>query len=86
MSTKQRTKIKNKLSFLIKVIIAVKTDQMKDIFFLDTETQSHVISQHFTVVSKMIKLNAEMSQFLFLNDHFSYCYDAYFVQYHVKDD
>jgi len=34
----------------------------------------------------MIKLNVKISQFLFLNDHFSYYYDAYLVQYHLKDN
>jgi len=34
----------------------------------------------------MIKLSMKISQFLFLNDHFSYCYDAYLVQYYFKDD
>ena len=79
-------KIKSKLSILIKVIIAVKTDWMKNTFFLDIEVQLNVISQCFTVISKMIKLNMKISQFLFLNDHSSYCYDTYFVQYHFKDD
>jgi len=83
---KQRTKIKSKLSFLIKVIIVVKANQIKDTFFFDIKAQSNVISQHFAVVSKMIKLNTEILQFLLLNDHFSYCYDTYFVQYHLKDD
>jgi len=68
------------------VIIAVKTDQMKETFFLNIKAQSNVISQHFIVVSEIIKLNTEISQFLLLNDHFSYCYDAYFVQYYFKDD
>jgi len=48
--------------------------------------QSNVISQCFTVVSKIIKLNTEISQFLFLNNYFSYCYDAYLVQYYLKND
>jgi len=59
---------------------------MKDIFFLDTETQSNVINQHFTVTSEMIKLNTEMLQFLLLNDHSSYCYDTNFVQYHLENN
>jgi len=83
---KQRTKVKNKLSILTKVIITVKTDWMKKTFFLNTEVQSNVISQCFTVVSEIIKLNMKKLQFLLLNDHSSYCYDTYFVQYHLKDD
>jgi len=59
---------------------------MKETFFLNIKAQSNVISQHFIVVSEIIKLNTEISQFLLLNDHFSYCYDAYFVQYYFKDD
>jgi len=86
MSTKQKMKIKNKLSLLTKVIIAVKTDWVKDIFFFDTEAQSNVISQCFAVASEMIKLNVKMLQFLLLNDHSSYCYDAYLVQYYLKND
>jgi len=83
---KQKVKIKNKLSLLTKVIIAVKADWVKNTFLFNIEVQSNVISQHFTVVSEMIKLNMKMLQFLFLNDYFLYCYDAYFVQYHLKDD
>jgi len=59
---------------------------MKNTFFLDTEVQSNIISQYFTVVNKIIKLNTEISQFLLLNDYSLYCYDAYLVQYHLKDD
>jgi len=59
---------------------------MKKTFFLDTETQLNVISQCFAVTSEMIKLNTKIMQFLFLNDHFSYYYNAYLVQYHLKDD
>jgi len=83
---KQRTKVKSKLSFLTKVIIVVKADQMKNTFLFDIETQLNVISQCLTVISEIIKLNTKISQFLFLNDHSSYCYDAYFVQYHLKDN
>jgi len=68
------------------VIIVVKADQIKNTFFLDIEVQSNVISQCFAVISEMIKLNTEMLQFLFLNNHSSYCYDAYLVQYYLKDD
>jgi len=68
------------------MIIVVKTNQVKKTFLLNTEMQSNVISQHFTVVSEMIKLNMKISQFLFLNDHSLYCYDTYLVQYHFKDD
>jgi len=83
---KQKTKVKSKSSILIKVIIAVKTDWVKKTFFLNTEAQLNVISQCFTVINEMIKLNMKISQFLFLNDHSSYCYDAYLVQYYLKDD
>jgi len=83
---KQKTKVKSKLSLLTKVIIAVKADQVKNTFLFDINTQSNVISQCFTVISEMIKLNVKMLQFLLLNNHSSYCYDAYFVQYHLKDD
>jgi len=85
-STKQKAKIKNKSSLLTKVIIVVKANQVKNTFFLDTDAQSNVISQHFTVISEMIKLNTEISQFLLLNDHFLYCYDAYLVQYYLKNN
>jgi len=86
MSMKQKTKIKSKLSLLIKVIIAVKADQMKDTFFLDIDAQSNLISQCFTVINEMIKLNTKISQFLFLNDYSSYCYNAYLVQYYLKNN
>jgi len=79
-------KVKNKLSILTKVIIVVKADQIKNTFFLNINAQSNVISQHFAVINKMMKLNTKISQFLFLNYHFSYCYDVYFVQYHLKND
>jgi hypothetical protein len=81
-----KNKSKSELSILIKVIIAAKADQIQETFLLNTEVQLNVISQCFAVASEIIKLNAKISQFLLLNDHFSYCYDAYLVQYHLKDD
>ena len=59
---------------------------MKNTFLFNIEAQLNVISQHFAVISEIIKLNVKMLQFLFLNDHFSYCYDTYLVQYYLKDD
>ena len=68
------------------MIIAVKADWVKKTFFLDTKMQSNVISQCFTVISEMIKLNVKILQFLLLNDHSSYCYNTYLEQYYLKDD
>jgi len=64
----------------------VKANQMKNTFLFNTETQSNVISKCFVVISEMIKLNMKILQFLLLNDHSSYSYDTYFVQYHLKDN
>jgi len=58
---KQKTKVKSKLSLLTKAIIAVKADQMKNKIFFDINAQSNVISQCFTVISEIIKLNVKMS-------------------------
>ncbi len=68
------------------MIIVVKADQIKNTFFLDIEVQSNVISQCFAVISEMIKLNMKILQFLLLNNYSSYCYDAYLVQYHLKNN
>jgi len=65
--------------------IATKADQVSDILLLDTDVESNVISQRFTVANEMAKLNAEISHFLLLNDHFTYCYGAYLVKYQLKD-
>ena len=59
---------------------------MENTFFFNIEAQSNVISQCFAVINKIIKLNTKILQFLFLNDHSSYYYDAYLVQYYFKDN
>jgi len=65
--------------------IATKADQVSDTLLLDTDAESNVISQHFTVANEMTKLNTEIPHFLLLNGHFTYCYDAYLMKYQLKD-
>jgi len=85
MLMQQRTKVKIKLSIVTEEVIAAKADQVSDTLLLDTDAELNVISQHFTVANEMVKLNAEISHFLLLNDHFTYCYDAYLMKYWLKN-
>jgi len=85
MLTQQRTKVKIKLSIVTEEVIATKADQVSDTLLLDTDVELNVISQHFTVANEMIKLNAEISHFLLLNDHFIYYYGVYLMKYQLKD-
>jgi len=85
MSTQQRAKVKIKLSIVTEEAIAAKADQVSDTLLLNTGAESNVVSQHFTVANEMVKLNAEISHFLLLNDHFTYCYGAYLMKYRLKD-
>jgi len=65
--------------------IATKADQVSGTLLLDTDAESNVISQRFAVANEMIKLNAKISHFLLLNDHFTYCYGAYLMKYWLKN-
>jgi len=66
-------------------VIVTKADQVSDTLLLDTDAESNVISQHFTVANEMAKLNTEIPHFVLLNDHFTYCYGVYLVKYQLKD-
>jgi hypothetical protein len=55
------------------------------IFLLNIDAEFNVISQHFTVANEMIKLNAKISHFLLLSNHFIYCYEAYLMKYQLRD-
>jgi len=69
------------LSIIAEETVVIKISQTLCIFLLNTDAEFNVISQHFTVVNEMIKLNAKISHFLLLSDHFIYCYKAYLMKY-----
>jgi len=77
----QRVKVEIVLSIIAEETIVVKVSQALCIFFLNIDAEFNVISQRFTVANEMIKLNAKISHFLLLSDHFIYCYKAYLMKY-----
>ncbi len=73
------------LSIIAEETVVIKISQALCIFLLNTDAEFNVISQHFTVANEMIKLNAKISHFLLLSDHFIYCYKVYLMKYWLKD-
>jgi len=73
------------LSIVAEETVVMKVNQALCTFFLNTDAEFNVINQHFTVANEMIKLNAEISHFLLLSNHFIYCYEAYLMKYQLKD-
>ncbi len=80
-----RAKVKIMLSIVAEETVVMKVNQALCTFFLNTDAEFNVINQHFTVANEMIKLNAEISHFLLLSNHFIYCYEAYLMKYQLKD-
>jgi len=85
MLTQWRAKVKIILSIIAEETIVIKVSQALCTFLLNIDAEFNVISQHFTVANKIIKLNAEISHFLLLSSHFIYCYEAYLMKYWLKD-
>jgi len=81
MLTQQRTKVKIMFSIIAEETVVMKADQASGIFFLNTDAEFNVISQHFAVADEMVKLNAKILHFLLLSNHFIYCYKAYLMKY-----
>jgi len=73
------------LSIVAEETVVMKVNQALCTFLLNTDAEFNVINQHFTVANEMIKLNAEISHFLLLSNHFIYCYEAYLMKYQLKD-
>ncbi len=85
MLTQQRVKVETVFSIITEETVVIKVSQALCIFLLNTDAEFNVINQHFTVANEMIKLNAKISHFLLLNNHFIYCYEAYLMKYQLKD-
>jgi len=78
-------KVKTVLSIIAEETVVVKVSQAPCTFLLNTDAEFNVISQRFTVANEIIKLNAKISHFLLLSDHFIYCYEAYLMKYQLRD-
>jgi len=55
MLMQQRAKVKIKPSIVTEGTIVMKADQVSDTLLLDTDAESNVISQCFTVTNEMVK-------------------------------
>jgi len=85
MLTQQRVKVKTVLSIIAEETVVMKISQALSIFLLNINAEFNVINQCFTVTNEMIKLNAKISHFLPLSNHFTYCYEAYLMKYQLRD-
>ncbi len=50
------------LSIIAEETVVIKADQALCTFLLNTDAEFNVISQHFTVANKIIKLNVKIHQ------------------------
>ncbi len=85
MLTQWRVKVKTVLSIIAEETVVIKVSQALCTFLLNIDAEFNVISQCFTVTNEIIKLNAKISHFLLLSDHFTYCYEVYLMKYQLKD-
>jgi len=85
MLMQQRAKVEIVLSIIAEETVVMKADQALCIFLLNIDAKFNVISQRFAVANEMVKLNAKISHFLLLSDHFIYCYEAYLMKYQLRN-